>query len=120
MQQHLARDQHRMVTMDYGEQVPVPPDKKAIHTVLSIMQQRAKLLGLEQNITTLETPDLAEAVRSTLEGVSAAVTKRDYKAETMEILEMAAEMGIVDPGAIRPVLDAGRNDEIVDAEIVEE
>ena len=46
--------QHRMVTMDDGEQVPVPPDKKAIHTVLSIMQQRAKLLGLEQNITTLE------------------------------------------------------------------
>ena len=41
--------QHRRVTTEDGSEMSVEPDMKAIQQVLSIMDRRAKLLGMEQN-----------------------------------------------------------------------
>ena len=41
--------QHRRVTLDDGQEITVEPDMKAIQQVLSIMDRRSKLLGMEQN-----------------------------------------------------------------------
>ena len=40
--------QHRLVTLDDGTDVAVEPDLKALQQVLSIMDRRSKLLGMEQ------------------------------------------------------------------------
>ena len=41
--------QHRRVSFDVGTEVQVEPDMKAIQEVLSIMDRRSKLLGIENN-----------------------------------------------------------------------
>ena len=40
--------QHRRVTLDDGTDISVEPDMKAIQQVLSIMDRRSRLLGMEQ------------------------------------------------------------------------
>ena len=42
--------QHRLVTLDDGTDVAVEPDLKALQQVLSIMDRRSKLLGMEQEM----------------------------------------------------------------------
>jgi hypothetical protein len=113
------KTQTRRVVLDDGEEVTVEPDERAIGQVLGIMAQRQKLLGMDRQqvdvqVEVSNVPD----VRSTLEGVSAAVggSVWDAEVEARALLALAREAGIVDAGVAGVLL----GDDVVDVEVVDD
>lgn len=112
--------QHRRVRMDNGDEVTVEPDLRAIDTVLNLMRQRAKLLGLDINRTMDITPEQTGVdVKSSIKGElkdgtdTEVVSKED---ESKKMLELAVEAGIID----QAVVDAIESGDAVEAEVVED
>lgn len=114
--------QHRKVRMDDGSEVSVEPDMKAIQQVLSIMDRRTKLLGMDHvniNVQMEANMSSADPVKVTLAGATAnqETEKFDPESEAKKLLELMGASGILPPDMIRQLLG---NREIIDAEIVEE
>jgi transposase-like protein len=117
--------QHRRVTMDDGQEVSVEPDMKAIQQVLSIMDRRSKLLGMEQSNLSIQmdvSTDTATPIRVTmageLEGGAAAVDAFDPAEEAKQLLELMARSGVLPEEDVQKMLGTG--EEVVEADIVEE
>ena len=115
--------QHRRVTLDDGQEVAVEPDMKAIQQVLSIMDRRSKLLGMEQNNLSIQMDvstnvDVPVRVQMANEvgGGPAAVNAFDPKKEAEQLLELMARSGVLPEEDVRRMLGAG---EIIDAEVVD-
>lgn len=126
--------QMRMVTID-GVQVPVEPDLKATAQVLSIMDRRMKILGLEQ--VTLNVNVEKDNVASTLHGTTKAIetSSHDPESEAKKLIQIMIEAGafssdelkmvmaVADPKVLEPPLKSLTEIEdelgIEDAEIVE-
>jgi hypothetical protein len=132
--------QHRKIKMDDGTEVQVEPDLKAIQQVLSIMDRRSRLLGMEQTNVSL-TVDHAEPLRTALAGaIDNAPAERDAfnpETEARQLLEIMGNAGVLPQETINQLLaSAGtpalpvattvseeqelRSLEILNAEIVEE
>ena len=114
--------QHRKVRMDDGSEVPVEPDIKAIQQVLSIMDRRTKLLGMDHvNISVQMEANMSNAdpVKVTLAGAieNKEVEKFDPESEARKLLELMGASGILPPEMIKQLLNRG---EIIDADIVED
>ena len=71
--------QHRKITLDDGTEVNVEPDLKAIQSVLAIMNQRSKLLGMEQtNLNmTVEGIGVSNEARAILAGTAAGASPKE-------------------------------------------
>jgi len=121
--------QHRKVTMDDGTEVVVEPDLKAVQQALSIMDRRAKLLGMEAvNINfvgdTETTP--ARAVLAEVSDRAAAVDEFDPETEARRLIELMGMAGVLPAETTTALLNGGRaalppvDDDIIDAEIVNE
>jgi transposase-like protein len=113
--------QHRKVRMDDGSEVSVEPDMKAIQQVLSIMDRRTKLLGMDQvnlNVQMDASMSSSDPVRVTLAGATAKgeIEKFDPESEARKLLELMGASGILPPEMIRQLLRGG---EIIDADVVE-
>lgn len=123
--------QHRKVRMDDGTEVAVEPDMKAIQTALSIMDRRAKLLGMEQTNLNIQM-DVAngdQPIRATLAGSNraAAVDAFDPEQEVKKLLEIMGSSGVLPQETIAQLLGtdakslpSGVESEIVDAEVIED
>jgi hypothetical protein len=114
--------QHRKVRMDDGSEVSVEPDMKAIQQVLSIMDRRTKLLGMDHvnvNVQMEANMSNADPVKVTLAGAitNQETEKFDPESEAKKLLELMGASGILPPDMIKQLLG---NREIIDAEIVEE
>lgn len=112
--------QHRKVSMDDGTEVHVEPDLKAIQQVLSIMDRRSKLLGMDsQNVNVKMDIDKTETIRISMSGENAAASVSQFSAETeaRQLLELMLKSGVVSQGEISRMIGSG---EILDAEVVEE
>jgi transposase-like protein len=112
--------QHRKVTMDDGTEVAVEPDLKAIQQVLSIMDRRSKLLGMEQNTVNVNM-DIRDMnpIKATLAGEAStarALSDFDAEGEARQLLEIMGSSGVLPSDTVRAILGQG---EIVDAEVVE-
>ena len=115
--------QHRRVTLDDGQEVSVEPDMKAIQQVLSIMDRRSKLLGMEQNnvsiqmdvSTNVDVP-VRVAMANEVSGGPAAIDAFDPKKEAQQLLELMARSGVLPEEDVSKMLGMG---DIVDAEVVE-
>ena len=112
--------QHRKVTMDDGTEVAVEPDLKAIQQVLSIMDRRSKLLGMEQNTVNVNM-DIRDMnpIKATLAGEAStarALSDFDAEGEARQLLEIMGASGVLPSDTVRAILGQG---EIVDAEVVE-
>jgi hypothetical protein len=112
--------QHRKVTMDDGTEVAVEPDLKAIQQVLSIMDRRSKLLGMEQNTVNVNM-DIRDMnpIKATLAGEAStarALSEFDAEGEARQLLEIMGASGVLPSDTVRAILGQG---EIVDAEVVE-
>jgi DNA-binding CsgD family transcriptional regulator len=112
--------QHRKVTMDDGTEVAVEPDLKAIQQVLSIMDRRSKLLGMEQNTVNvnMDVRDM-NPIKATLAGEAStarALSDFDAEGEARQLLEIMGASGVLPSDTVRAILGQG---EIVDAEVVE-
>jgi hypothetical protein len=95
---------------------------KAIQQVLSIMDRRTKLLGMDHvniNVQMEANMSSADPVKVTLAGATAnqETEKFDPESEAKKLLELMGASGILPPDMIRQLLG---NREIIDAEIVEE
>jgi hypothetical protein len=120
--------QHRKVTMDDGTEVVVEPDLKAVQQALSIMDRRAKLLGMEAvNINfvgdTETTP--ARAVLAEVSDHAAAVDEFDPETEARRLIELMGMAGVLPAETTHALLRGGpaallSGDDIEEAEIVDE
>jgi hypothetical protein len=112
--------QHRKVKMDDGTEVAVEPDLKAIQQVLSIMDRRTKLLGMEAtNINVQMDVRGSETVKSSLAGETnnaAAIDAFDPETEARKLLELMGASGVLPPATVAGILGEAP---IQDAEIVE-
>jgi hypothetical protein len=110
--------QHRKVSLDDGSEVTVEPDLKAVQQVLSVMDRRSKLLGMEAtqlNVSVETTPQRA-VLAGNEDDRAAAIDAFDPETEAKELLSLMEAAGVLPPG-IMGALGAG---EVVDAEVIEE
>ena len=119
--------QHRKQKMDDGTEVSIEPDIKAVSTVLSIIDRRAKLLGMEQtNVNVQMDVRDASPMRAVLAGAPGVVQaeKFDSEAEAKKLLILMSDAGIMPRETIKellgdlPPLNDGEED-IEDADIIE-
>ena len=117
--------QHRRVTTEDGSEMSVEPDMKAIQQVLSIMDRRAKLLGMEQNNVNIQL-DISNQqlpVRATLSGAenkALALSTFSPENEARQLLELMGRSGVLPRETVNAILsDDKLKDEIIDADVVE-
>jgi hypothetical protein len=116
--------QHRRVVMDDGTEMQVEPDLKAIQQVLSIMDRRTKLLGMEQtNVNVNVDGNISQNVRATIAGqpgVTMPATGFDAESEARKLLELMAISGVLPEATVASILANNREDDdgIIDAEVV--
>lgn len=101
--------QHRQVTLDDGTQVTVEPDLKAIQQVLSIMDRRTRLLGMDQtNINMqIDVPNGGIEPRAVLAGAddqAAAIDAFDPETEARQLLELMGRSGVLPQTAVNEML----------------
>lgn len=116
--------QHRKVRMDDGTEVAMEPDLKAIQQVLSIMDRRTKLLGMEATNINVQmdvaTNNNTEKITATLAGDAsraASVNAFDPETEAKKLLEIMGAAGVLPPAAVAGIL---KEEIIYDAEIIDE
>jgi transposase-like protein len=119
--------QHRKVKMDDGTEVSVEPDIKAVSTVLSIIDRRAKLLGMEQtnlnvNMDVRDGNQNIRAVFANAPGVKE-VEKFDPESEAKKLLAVMREAGVLPEDMVNNLLGnipALNEADIQDAEVIED
>lgn len=116
--------QHRRVVMDDGTEMQVEPDLKAIQQVLSIMDRRTKLLGMEQtNVNVNVDGNISSQIRATIAGqpgVTNPATGFDAESEARKLLELMAISGVLPEETVYSILSkhGKADDDIIDAEVV--
>lgn len=120
--------QHRKTKMDDGTEVSIEPDIKAVATVLSIIDRRAKLLGMDQtNVNVQMDVRDASPLRAVLAGAPGVVQAEKFDSETegKKLLALMADAGILPKETIKellgdfPALNES-NDDIEDAVVLNE
>jgi hypothetical protein len=120
--------QHRKQRLDDGTEVSIEPDIKAVSTVLSILDRRAKLLGMEQtNVNVQMDVRDTSPIRAVLAGAPGVTEseKFDPEAEAKKILALMRDAGIIPESTVNELLGnvpalSEFNDDIEDAEIIED
>jgi lambda repressor-like predicted transcriptional regulator len=116
--------QHRRIVGDDGTEMQIEPDLKAIQQVLSIMDRRTKLLGMEQtNVNVNVDGTLNQTVRATIAGqpgVTMPAVGFDAETEARKLLELMAISGVLPEETVYAILRKNQEDEglIIDAEVV--
>lgn len=116
--------QHRRIVGDDGTEIQIEPDLKAIQQVLSIMDRRTKLLGMEQtNVNVNVDGTLNQTVRATIAGqpgVTMPAIGFDAESEARKLLELMAISGVLPEETVRAILRKNQEDVglIIDAEVV--
>jgi hypothetical protein len=116
--------QHRRVSLDDGTEIQVEPDMKAIQQVLSIMDRRSKLLGMENNNLSIQmdvSTNLSDPIRVSMigENDAAPVNKFSPEEEARELLELMAKSGVLPEEEVHKMLGEADENSIVDAEVIE-
>ena len=102
--------QFRREEMEDGSTITVEPDQRAVQTVLGIMDRRARLLGMNVERVDVALNTLGEATvvdaRSTLAGsdASALPAGSDPKEESMQLLELMGQSGVLDSTVLGEIL----------------
>lgn len=116
--------QHRRIVTDDGTEVQIEPDLKAIQQVLSIMDRRTKLLGMEQtNVNVNVDGNISSQIRATIAGQPGVTTPAsgfDAESEAKKLLELMAISGVLPEETVTSILKKHQEDagDIIDAEVV--
>lgn len=100
--------QHRKVRVG-DEDVMVEPDQKAIQTVLSIMDKRARLLGMGSVQLNLDVVGVEAPQRAVLADAAdrpAEVDAFDPQAEAIQLIKLMLEAGVLPPDQAEALLGA--------------
>jgi hypothetical protein len=101
LQQNIwPQTQHRKQTTDDGSEIMLEPDLKAVDRVLSIMDRRSRLLGMERNNVSIQMDVTSggEAIRSTLAGAQQAEERTNQftpEVEARKLIELMASTGVL-------------------------
>lgn len=100
--------QHRKLEIN-GEEVMVEPDQKAVGTVLSIMDKRARLLGMgsinfDLNVAGVDAPQ--RAILADAADRPAAVDEFDPQAEATRLIQLMLQAGVLPPDQAEALLGA--------------
>lgn len=118
--------QHRKVTLDDGTEVTLEPDLRAVQQVLSVMDRRARLLGMEQTNINVMVEQGEPMQRAVLAGsIEQALDKDAFSPETeaRQLLEVMAAAGVIPEETARSLMGATAlpaAEQVVDAELIEE
>jgi hypothetical protein len=119
--------QHRKVKMDDGTEVAVEPDMKAVQQVLSIIDRRTKLLGMELSSSgtnvNIDIRSSETTINATLAGAAqspAAIDAFDPETEARQLLEIMGSSGVLPSATVMAILQQAKNDDIMDAEVIDE
>ena len=119
--------QHRKVKMDDGTEVAVEPDMKAVQQVLSIIDRRTKLLGMELSSSgtnvNIDIRSSETTINATLAGAAqspAAIDAFDPETEARKLLEIMGSSGVLPSATVMGILQQARSDDIMDAEVIDE
>jgi hypothetical protein len=116
--------QPRKQTLDDGTEIIAEPDLKAIQQVLSIMDRRSKLLGMEQNNVNIQMDVGSSApIRATLAGAIPTTAAEQFspEAEAKKLLAIMGSSGVISKEYVDKLLgEVGELAPIVDAEIIED
>lgn len=115
--------QHRKVTLDDGTDMVVEPDLRAVQQVLSVMDRRSRLLGMEAtNINVqVETTAPQRAILAGADESPAAIDAFDPETEARQLLELMGAAGILPSDTVAGLLSGPAElDSVEDAEIVED
>lgn len=98
--------QHRRVTLPDGTEMTVEPDQKAVQTVLSIMDRRAKLLGMGIENVAVAVQHTPEPIRAVLAGADqpAAVNAFDPETEARQLLAIMGRTGVLPHDTVTELL----------------
>lgn len=101
--------QHRKVRLDDGTEVSMEPDIKAVSTVLSIIDRRARLLGMEQNNLNvrMDVQDSSQSqLRAVLAGAGGAqsIEKFDAESEAKKLLAIMRDSGVIEESTVNRLL----------------
>jgi hypothetical protein len=115
--------QHRRIVGDDGTEMQIEPDLKAIQQVLSIMDRRTKLLGMEQTNLNVSVDNAdGSQIRATIAGqpgLHKPASGFDAESEAKKLLELMAISGVLPEDTVRSLLGRGQS-EIIDADVVED
>ena len=114
--------QHRRVVADDGTEMQVEPDMKAIQQVLSIMDRRSKLMGMEQTNVNVQVDTNNQQIRATIAGQPGVIkpaTGFDPESEARKLLELMAISGVLPAETVKSLM-GDSDSSIIDAEIVED
>jgi len=101
-----------------GLEVVSEPDSRAVGQVLGVMDRRAKLLGMD--VSRVEVAGVGGEVRSSLGGGGGGgVVSVDMRGESLRLLELLGEVGVLDEGVVEGILADVGDDDVVDGEVVE-
>ena len=101
-----------------GVEVVSEPDSRAVGQVLGVMDRRAKLLGMD--VSRVEVAGVGGDVRSSLGGGGGGgVVSVDMRGESLRLLELLGEVGVLDEGVVGGILADVGDDDVVDGEVVE-
>jgi hypothetical protein len=119
--------QHRKVKMDDGTEVAVEPDMKAVQQVLSIIDRRTKLLGMELSSSgtnvNIDIRSSETTINATLAGAAqspAAIDAFDPETEARKLLEIMGSSGVLPSATVMGILQQAKSDDIMDAEVIDE
>jgi len=90
--------------------------------VLSIMDRRSKLMGMEQTNVNVQVDTNNQQIRATIAGQPGVIkpaTGFDPESEARKLLELMAISGVLPEGTVKALM-GDADSEIVDAEIVED
>lgn len=102
--------QHRKVKMDDGTEVAMEPDIKAVSTVLSIIDRRARLLGMEQSNLNVNMQNFGSGTEQNLRAVLAGApgvkesAKFDPESEAKKLLAVMRDAGVISEGTLNGLL----------------
>jgi len=114
--------QHRRVVADDRTEMQVEPDMKAIQQVLSIMDRRSKLMGMEQTNVNVQVDTNNQQIRATIAGQPGVIkpaTGFDPESEARKLLELMAISGVLPAETVKSLM-GDSDSSIIDAEIVED
>ena len=116
--------QPRKQTLDDGTEIIAEPDLKAIQQVLSIMDRRSRLLGMEQNNVNIQMDIGGSApIRATLAGAIPTTAAEQFspEAEAKKLLEIMGSSGVISKEYVDKLLGEVKElSPIYDAQIIED
>lgn len=105
--------QYRKIKTDDGTEVQIEPDLKAVQTMLSIIDRRSKLLGMDQNNINVQM-DVSQSgpIRATLAGAVPSSTAAQFspEAEARKLLALMGDTGVLAKDYVDGIL--GRQKEL--------